>query len=267
MTWRRIVEFRLVTADLDRAERFYAALGFVPGDRAPIAPDEMALLEIPGGGTRQSFALGPSRLAIDLYQTAGRPYPPGAGGDALIFQHLALVCDAADAAWAKARAAGAVPISRSGPVTLPATAGGVTAMKFRDPDGHPLELLQFPDGAAKGWPGRGLLGIDHSALSVSDVAASRRFYAAHGLVEGHPSLNHGPTQEALDGLDGVRVEVVPLDPPETPPHVELLGYLSPKGRAFGPIAANDIAADRIVWQAGRRELIRDPDGHLHQLEP
>ena len=267
MTWRRILEFRLVTADLDRAARFYSALGFVPGAAMPIAPDEMALLGIAGRGTRQAFTLGPSRLALDLYETPGRPYPVDADAAALLFQHLALVADDAGAIWAKAREAGAVPISRGGPVTLPASAGGVTAMKFRDPDGHPLELLQFPDGAAKGWPGKGLLGIDHSAISVSDADTSRRFYLAQGLSEGRPSLNHGPTQEALDGLQGVRVAVVPLDPPETPPHLELLGYLSPRGRTFGRVAANDIAADRIVWEAGRRELIRDPDGHLHQLEP
>lgn len=29
---------------------------------------------------------------------------------------------------------------------LPESSGGVTAFKFRDPDGHPLELLAFPDG-------------------------------------------------------------------------------------------------------------------------
>ena len=34
-------------------------------------------------------------------------------------------------------------ISRNGPEALP---GGVVAFKFRGPDGHPLELIQFP------WP-------------------------------------------------------------------------------------------------------------------
>ena len=149
---------------------------------------------------------------------------------------------------------------------MPNRAGGVTAVKFRDPDGHPLELLQFPDGAARGWPGSGLLGIDHSAVSVADVARSLRFYEAQGLSPGATSLNHGPTQAMLDGLSDVEVDVVPLQPSAMPPHLELLCYRHPGGRAFRSSDANDIAATRVLWRAGRDALVRDPDGHLHQLE-
>ncbi len=39
------------------------------------------------------------------------------------------------------------PISRDGPQRLPANTGDVTAFKFRDPEGHPLELLAFAAGA------------------------------------------------------------------------------------------------------------------------
>ncbi len=35
----------------------------------------------------------------------------------------------------------------AGPERLPARSGGVSAFKFRDPDGHPLELLAFPPEA------------------------------------------------------------------------------------------------------------------------
>ena len=38
------------------------------------------------------------------------------------------------------------PISPDGRVRLPDNSGGVTAYKFRDHDGHPLELLEFPQG-------------------------------------------------------------------------------------------------------------------------
>ena len=117
------------------------------------------------------------------------------------------------------------------PVTLPISAGGVTAVKFRDPEGHPLEFLQFPRGANPDWNGSGIMGIDHSAISVSDVAASRRFYARLGLSEAGATVNQGPTQDALDGLDGVEVEVVPMNPADKPPHVEMLGYRHPIGRA------------------------------------
>ncbi len=110
-----------------------------------------------------------------------------------------------------------------------------------------------------------MIGIDHSAVSVSDVAASRRFYAKHGLIEGEASLNRGPAQVALDGLDDVQVDVVPMNPTTMLPHVELLGYLTPAGRPHPPLAANDVAATRIVWRAETDALLRDPDGHLHQL--
>ncbi|MEO6381251.1 MAG: hypothetical protein ABIO35_04430, partial [Nitrobacter sp.] len=164
-----------------------------------------------------------------------------------------------------AREAGATPISRECPVTLPKSSGGVTAVKFRDPEGHPLEFLQFPRDVNFEWAGTGIMGIDHTAISVSDVAASQRFYARHGLRPGDATLNHGPTQDTLDGLDGVEVDVVPMNPTHTPPHVEMLGYRRPAGRALFPLAPNDIAATRIVWKSEGDALIRDPDGHFQQF--
>ena len=125
----------------------------------------------------------------------------------------------------------------------------MTAVKFRDPEGHPLEFFQFPSGANPDWNGTGIMGIDHSAISVSDVAASRRFYADRGLSEAERTVNQGPAQDALDGLDGVEVDVVPMNPANKPPHVELLGYRHPVGRALGPLATNDLAATRIVWRS------------------
>ncbi len=148
---------------------------------------------------------------------------------------------------------------------LPASAGGVTAVKFRDPEGHPLELLQFPDDSVSGWAGKGLLGIDHSAISVSDVGASRRFYEAFGLSIHSPTLNDGPTQVALDGLTSVEVDVLPMLPQRNTPHLELLAYRDPIGRSAGRLEPNDIAATRIVWAADRDALVRDPDGHLHMF--
>ena len=150
------------------------------------------------------MSLGGSRVDLESFDHPGRPYPDDATACDLVFQHLALVTDDAEAAWRRARDAGATPISRERPVTLPKSAGGVTAVKLRDPEGHPLEFLQFPRGANSDWKGTGVMGIDHSAISVGDVAASRRFYARRGLSEADATINQGPTQDALDGLDGVR---------------------------------------------------------------
>lgn len=259
-----IAGFRLVTADLPRLAAFYRAIGFDAGEPVPISAAEMALLGIGGGGMRITMALGPSRIDLDCYAMAGRPYPTERSASDRIFQHLALVTDDARAAWHRARAAGATPISRQQPVALPPSSGGVTAVKLRDPDGHPLEFTQFPAGANVDWQGSGVLGIDHSAIVVADLLASRRFYAQHGLAEGERMLNQGPTQVALDGIDDVVVDIVPVLPAQAPPHIELLGY---RDRAGGSVhlAASDIAATRIVWHAGRDALVRDPDGHYHQL--
>lgn len=265
MTFNAIAGFRLVTAALEDLAEFYRAIGFAIGELSPIASAELAVLGLEGGGFRRTMRLGESRVDLDLFDRPGDPYPADATACDLIFQHLALVTDDADAAWRRACDAGARPISRGGPVTLPRSAGGATAVKFRDPEGHPLEFLQFPPGINPKWPGTGIMGVDHTALCVANVSASQRFYQVQGLREGGRSLNHGPTQAALDGLKGVEVDVVPLNPPLTPPHLELLGYRRPMGKTSKAPMANDIAATRIVWRADRYALLRDPDGHLHQL--
>ena len=265
VSWTAIRSFRLVTHDPARLIRFYAAIGFVAGTADAIPAEEMLVLGLAGGGQRHSLRLGESRIDLDRFDTPGQPYPADANAADLIFQHLALVTSDAAAAWALARAAGAVPISRDGPVRLPTSSGGVTAVKFRDPDGHPLEFIQFPPGANLDWPGKGMLGIDHSAVSVADVDVGQRWFEERGLRKGEATLNGGPEQVALDGLDGVAVDVVPMQPATKPPHVELLGYCNPGGRTHAPLAANDVAATRIVWAADQAALVRDPDGHLHQL--
>lgn len=265
MMFQAIMGFRLVAADPARLAAFYRAIGFDIGEAAPIPAAELNRLGLAGSGWRIAMSLGPSRVDLDTFDPPGRPYPLDATACDLIFQHLALVTANAQAAWCRARDAGATPISREGPVTLPKSAGGVTAVKFRDPEGHPLEFLVFPPWANPAWKGTGIIGIDHSAISVRDIAASRLFYAGHGLSEGRATVNGGPTQVALDGLDGVEVDVTPMNPTKKPPHLELLGYGHPIGRALSALAANDIAATRIVWQSDRDALIRDPDGHFHEL--
>ena len=265
MIFRSVAGFRMVTAEPARLSAFYRAIGFDVGEAKPIPASEMKLLGLAGAGTRITMCLGPSHVDLDCFALPGRAYPVNATACDLIFQHLALVTDDAQTAWSRALNAGATPISRQRPVTLPKSAGSVTAVKFRDSEGHPLEFLQFPGGANPDWTGRGIMGIDHSAISISDVAASRRFYAGHGLSEGEMTINQGAAQVALDALNAVAVDVLPMRPLDNPPHVELLGYRHPVARQHSPLAANDIAATRIVWRSDHNALVRDPDGHLHQL--
>ena len=269
-----IAGFRLVTPDLPRLRQFYQeVLGFaVEGLEQAIATDELALLGVRGSGLRQVMRLGDQVVAIDRYEDAGHAYPDQGDAASLWFQHLALVV--ADMAPAYQRVAAAKPISAGGPKHLPAASGGVHAFKFRDPDGHPLELLQFPAGSRPpAWQGRPAaaeqigLGIDHSAISVTDAEVSLAFYGALGLAPGKQTLNHGPEQQRLDQLANVEVEVVPMQPGHGTPHLELLGYRVPRGKSGPPLQANDVAATRIVWHGANPGLLRDPDGHLQQIIP
>ncbi|WP_298089191.1 VOC family protein [uncultured Sphingomonas sp.] len=252
MTLHAIRGFRLVTTDPDRLMRFYATIGFAVGDTVRT-----------GHGMRVRMQLGDTPVTLERFDRPGRPYPMAADAASSCFQHLAIVTDDAATAWALADKAGATPISRHDPVTLPASSGGVTAIKCRDPEGHPLEFLQFPNMAAAGWPGRGILGIDHSAITVADGTRARAFYRRHGLAEGKATHNHGPAQAALDGLDDPDALVVPLEPPISRPHLELLAYRHPP-IAGEPPALADIAATRIVWDADEAGLWQDPDGHWHE---
>lgn len=248
-----------------RLAQFYESIGFSVGRAVPVPPEEMALLGLTGRGTRIALNLGDQRIELEAFDLKGRPYPPNATAADLCFQHFALVTRDAAAAWEHARAQGATPISIGGPVRLTADAGGLTAVKFRDPEGHPLEFVQFAATAVSSRTIALLSGIDHSAISVADAGVSRRFYEALGLRGGEPTLNHGPTQVALDGLAEVRVDVVPMLPTFGTPHLELLNYRSPVGRPAGRLTANDVAATRIVWRSDRDALLHDPDGHLHVL--
>ncbi len=272
-TLQAVTAFALVTADLTRLVRFYRdVLGFASRDEGkPINNSEMALLGLSGAGRRQVLSLGDQILWIDQYEQPGRPYPADSDAASLWFQHLALVVDDIHRAHGCLR--GITPISQGGPQLLPSSSGGVQAFKFRDPDGHPLELLRFPAGKTPAaWRDRRRLdgqiglGIDHSAISVADAEASAAFYEGLGLGTGKRTLNEGSAQQNLDGLPGVEVAVVPMNSRGGSPHLELLGYRTPRGQAGPAFQPNDVTATRIVWRGQQAQLISDPDGHLQQVQ-
>jgi catechol 2,3-dioxygenase-like lactoylglutathione lyase family enzyme len=242
--------------DLDAAARFYAAaLGFQPA--GPVNEDgELAALL--GVAAVRFLRMRVGRNEIELSQCfpPGAAYPRAMQANDPGFQHIAILTTDIGPASRQAVRLGAEPISRK-PVCLPASSGGGRAFKFRDPDGHPLEFLHLPDRA------RGA-GFDHSAISVTDVARSIKFYAALGLTLSARQLNQGAAQDALDGLHCVTVDVVALHPERPTPHVELLGYCSPEPRFMSPYAPADLCADRLVFESadGTLKLLRDPDHHV-----
>lgn len=271
----RVVRVSRVVADLDRAEAFYRdALGFRIVGRGPSDPAALAALGLPGTVAEEAvMRLGGDEVALVRLVPPGRPYPAGSRSDDLWFQHLAVVVADMDAAHARVLAQGrAQPVSQGGPQTLPPADGRVRAWKFRDPDGHPLELLWFPPGGGRAvWRGHPLgavfLGIDHSALAISSGARSLRFYRRLGFNVAARSRNAGPAQSRLDGLPSARLRVFSLRPASPDgPGLELLAY-QPPGRSAAGVYPGDVAADWTTV-AGPRvtgappRCVRDPDGHL-----
>jgi len=186
-----------------------------------------------------------------------------APSNSVAFQHAAIiVSDMARAIAHLARVGGWQAISLDGPEHLPEASGGATAFKFRDPQGHPLELLEFPRGSVPPvWQARdGLFqGIDHSAITVLDTDASLRFYEALGFTVLSRQRNQGAEQARMDGLTpadpaATVVEVTGLRPPGgAPPHLELLCYRTP---ATLPAVPGLRSALRLSAPHGA-----DPDGH------
>ncbi len=225
-----------------------------------------------------SLALGQTQ--VDVVGCDGQPYPAYVPGWSPLFQHFAITTTDMAASMARLKAVGGwTAITRDGPQRLPANTGGVTAFKFCDPEGHPLELIAFPSEGA-GTPPR----IDHSAISVADTQASVAFYQQLGLTIGGRSLNQGGEQDRLDDLTGVEVEVTALNLPGGGPHVELLCYRGDYRRTVALPEPDDVAATRLAWPTDQDNLatavphqgacealtggvllIRDPDGHLLEL--
>jgi catechol 2,3-dioxygenase-like lactoylglutathione lyase family enzyme len=273
---RRLARFSLTTGDLDTLASFYEkAFGCRRLSTERLSgPRFESLMGVSGGARRMRLGLGAEIVELLQFDRGGRPYPRAAAASDLIFQHFAIVVsDMAEAYRRLLLVEGWTPISRGGPQILPESSGGVTAFKFRDPEGHPLELLAFPgDRIPAHWQAKTanvvFLGIDHSAIGVAETARSILFYEKLGFAVSARSLNEGAPQEALDGIAGVRVEVAALAPRLPTPHLELLCYSAASpGRAANHSNA-DIAATRLVFAANGQapQEIIDPDGHRLLIE-
>lgn len=251
----RLTRIVLNSADPERLSWFFIdALGFLPAEGA------------------YRLRLGGTTLELRPVGRRGRPYPADVPGWSPLFQHCALITGDMTRSIARLTAWGGLAAISTAPQRLPAASGGVTAYKFRDPEGHPLEFIApKPNGQPV------TVRIDHSAISVSDTARSAAFYGSLGLKVGGQSLNVGIEQERLDRVPDAVVEVTALELPDgTAPHVELLRYRGDYNRAVPLSAPDDIAATRLVFAvaneatlarlASGAAALRDPDGHLLHFE-
>lgn len=207
----------------------------------------------------------------------GREYPADTRSTDRWFQHAAVVVRDIDEAYRRLRKHKVLHVSPA-VQTLPEwnkAAAGIRAFYFKDPDGHPLELIQFPSG--KGDPrwqkptDRLFLGIDHTAVVVADTDASVAFYRDRlGMKVTGGSENYGPEQERLNAVFGARLRITTLRA-ESGPGVELLEYLAPHDGREAPtdLRANDQAHTRTLLSSAVPKADRsfrttpalDPDRH------
>lgn len=288
-------------ADMDRAIDFYSrVLTFVKVSDVEVAGDAFEHLEGVFGARARvvRMRLGDEQIELTEYLAPrGRPIAADSRSQDRSFQHVAIIVSDMDRAYAVLRAH-KVQHASSGPQRLPdwnPNAGGIKAFYFKDPDGHTLEILEFPKdkGLAK-WHQSGdrlFQGIDHTAIVSGDTDASLAFYRdVLGMAVAGTSENYGTEQEHLNNVFGARLRITALRA-AAGPGVELLEYLAPTdGRPYPP---DERANDIVHWQtivgtadaesagqalraaharfispgvvalgdSARSALVRDPDGH------
>ena len=300
----------ITVSDLDRSVDFYSrVLSFEKVSEAEVQGEEYEHLEGVFGLRMRTARMRLGDEFIELTEflaPRGKPVPIDSRANDRWFQHIAVITSDMDQAYKLLRS-NKVVHSSSGPQRLPGwnqNAAGIEAFYFRDPDGHFLEVLAFPPdkGLAK-WhvpTSRLFLGIDHTAIVISNTEASLSFYRdTLGLQVAGESENYGTEQEHLNNVFGARLRITSLRAPAGGPGVEFLEYLAPAdGRPFPPEErANDLVhwqtrflgidavhAERdfrrfrsafvsngIVELTGPNEsfrkslIVRDPDGHVVQF--
>ena len=303
-----VAAVEMTVGDLDRSMAFYSTvLSFTKeSERDHSGADYQELVDVPGARARTvQMRLGREVIALTQFSSPnGRPVPFDSTSNDLWFQHLAIVVGDMAKAYARLQQYGVQGISDR-PQRLPAwnkDAADIEAYYFKDPDGHPLELIHFPEGKGDPrWHRRGealFLGIDHTAIAVKDTVVSLKFYRLLGFeVRGH-SLNYGIEQEHLSGVPGARVRITSVHA-GSGPGIELLEYQRPRTGRRMP--ADERAPDLIhhhttlaasefrrtlevlcyahvalistgarcdqpsTWESRHLVLFLDPDGHVMEL--
>jgi catechol 2,3-dioxygenase-like lactoylglutathione lyase family enzyme len=297
-------------SDMDRSVAFYSdVLTFIKVSDVEVdGPEFDQLWGVFGVRARiVRMRLGGQDLELTQFLAPPdvRPIPVPSYSNDLWFQHCAIVVRDMEAAWARLRQHHVRQISPR-PQTIPISnpgAAGIKAIKFRDPDGHNLELLWFPEGKGSPlWkrPGADLfLGIDHTAMTVRSTENSIKFYRdLLGLTIAGGTLNMGTEQERLDSLPGARTRVTGLKSASGILGMEFLEYELPT--AGRPMPADSHPTDLWHWQTtlvvrdveaaamslrsttkfvssgvgrfpdkalgfSQAVLMRDPDGHVIRL--
>lgn len=254
---QRIAMVGFTVSDLDRSIAFFEhVLGFRQIAETRVSGTAYDTLNGLSGSNMRIARLELGDQIFELIEhrsKAGRPIPKHWRANDHWFQHVAIVVTDMAQAYERIRRHGVRMISLQ-PQTIPewnVGGAGVKAVKFLDPDNHPLELIWFPSD--KGNPvwhqpiDRLFRGIDHTAITVSDTERSLKFYSDllgfKVVFQGH---NSGITQERLDGVPEPQVRISTLVPPTSPPAIEFLHYENPGGGS--PVPADSSPADMWHWE-------------------
>src|SRR5438046_7959367 len=245
----------MTVSDMDRSVEFYSALTFQKVSDIEVLGEQYEHLEGVFGARMRIVRMQLGNEYVDLTQylaPPGRLIPADSRSNDLWFQHIAIVVRDMDQAFDKLRAL-KVQFVSTGPQTLPAAvkaAAGIKAFYFRDPDQHNLEIIYFPPG--KGDPrwqektDNLFLGIDHTAVGISNTDASLRFYRdLLGLRKAGESEHIGPEQEHLNQVFDEHLRITGMRT-DAGPGIEFLEYLAPRDGRPRPadVRANDI----VHWQ-------------------
>src|SRR5438309_10490846 len=230
-------------SDMDRAVDFYSkALTFQKVSDTEVTGDDYEHLEGVFGLRMRvvRMRLGDEFIELTEYLAPkGRAISADSRSNDRWFQHVAIIVSDMDKAYRWLRQ-NKVEHASSGPQRLPGwnkNAAGISAFYFKDPDGHPVEVLQFPpDKGLEKWhrpTDKLFLGIDHTAIVVWDTDASVKFYHdLLGMRVAGESENYGTEQEHLNNVFGAHLRITALRG-TSGPGIELLEYLAPRvGRHF-----------------------------------
>jgi catechol 2,3-dioxygenase-like lactoylglutathione lyase family enzyme len=246
----------MTVGDMDRSLNFYCnVLSFRKASDVEVDGEVLEHLEGVFGLRSRIVRLTLGTESIELVEylaPKGRPIPTDSRSNDRWFQHVAIIVSDMDKAYAWLRQ-NRVEHASSGPQTLPQwnpNAAGIRAFYFKDPDGHPLEILQFPAGkGSEKWHRQSdqlFMGIDHTAITVANTDTSLRFYReVLGMRVVGESDNYGTEQEHLNNVFGAHLRITALRG-ASGPGIELLEYLSPRdGR---PLPADEHANDLVHHQ-------------------
>jgi len=264
----------ITVSDMDRALGFYTkVLTFEKVSEIEVAGEEYEnLFGVFGLRIRVArLQLGDEFIELtDYLAPEGRPIPVDMRSNDRWFQHIAIVVSDMDKAYQRLREF-KVQHASTGPQRIPdwnKGAAGIRAFYFRDPDGHHLEIIYFPpgkgdskwqrtrqmangkeqraEGIALRAEGGLFLGIDHTAIVVSNTEESLKFYRdLLGLKVAGESENYGTEQEHLNNVFGARLRISGLRAAKGP-GIEFLEYLAP---CDGRPTPDDIRANDLThWQ-------------------